>query len=149
MLYSSGFQVCIQESRGSPGTNWNSYSLARIPPTVNPKKLETGLRSNSAGIPYTLLFRIEAIGFPSFGLLLYESICDPTVAVGGFILHGARGVIRQEGFMLLRKGSLAKGSAEGHAEGTTCSDSETCQRLEARKAGSRGGRVVRKGFLRP
>ena len=36
--------------------------------------------------------------------------------------------------MLLRKGSLAKGSAEGHAEGTTCSDSETCQRLEARKA---------------
>ena len=36
--------------------------------------------------------------------------------------------------MLLRKGSLAKGSAEGRAEGTTCSDSETCQRLEARKA---------------
>ena len=39
--------------------------------TVNPKKLETGLRSNSAGIPYTLLFRIEAIGFLTFGLLLY------------------------------------------------------------------------------
>ena len=39
--------------------------------TVNPIKLETGLRPNSAGIPYTLLFRIEAIGFPTFRLLLY------------------------------------------------------------------------------
>ena len=37
---------------------------------VSPKKLETGLRTNSAGIPYTLLLRIEAIGFPTFGLLL-------------------------------------------------------------------------------
>ena len=36
----------------------------------NPKKLETGLRTNRAGIPYTLLLRIEAIGFPTFGLLL-------------------------------------------------------------------------------
>ena len=41
------------------------------PTIVNPKKLETGLRTNSAGIPYTLLLRIEAIGFPTFGLLLY------------------------------------------------------------------------------
>ena len=40
------------------------------PYTVNPIKLETGLRLNSAGIPYTLLLRIEAIGFPTFGLLL-------------------------------------------------------------------------------
>ena len=40
------------------------------PPTVNPKKLETGLRTNSAGIPYTLLLRIDAIGFPTVGLLL-------------------------------------------------------------------------------
>ena len=32
---------------------------------VNPKKLETGLRPNSAGITYTLLLRIEAIGFPT------------------------------------------------------------------------------------
>ena len=38
--------------------------------TVIPIKLETGLRTNSAGIPYTLLLRIEAIGFPTFGLLL-------------------------------------------------------------------------------
>ena len=38
--------------------------------TVNPIKLETGLRPNGAGIPYTLLLRIEAMGFPSFGLLL-------------------------------------------------------------------------------
>ena len=33
---------------------------------VNHKMLETGLRTNSAGIPYTLLLRIEAIGFPNF-----------------------------------------------------------------------------------
>ena len=39
-------------------------------PTVNSVKLETGLRPNSAGIPYTLLLRIEAMGFPTFGLLL-------------------------------------------------------------------------------
>ena len=38
--------------------------------TVNSIKLETGLRPNSAGIPYTLLLRTEAIGFPTFGLLL-------------------------------------------------------------------------------
>ena len=38
-----------------------------------PKKLETGLRTISAGIPYTLLLRIEAIEFPTSGLLLYQS----------------------------------------------------------------------------
>ena len=38
--------------------------------TVNPIKLETGLRPNSAGIPYTLVLRMEAIGFPTFGLRL-------------------------------------------------------------------------------
>ena len=37
---------------------------------VKSKKLETGLRPNSAGIPYTLLLRMEAMGFPTFGLLL-------------------------------------------------------------------------------
>ena len=37
---------------------------------ANPKKLETGLRTNSAGIPFALLLRIGAIGFPTFGLLL-------------------------------------------------------------------------------
>ena len=41
--------------------------------TVKPIKLETGLRPNSAGIPYTLLLRIEAIGFPTFWLLLYSN----------------------------------------------------------------------------
>ena len=35
--------------------------------TVNPIKLETGIRPNSAGIPYTLLLGIEAIGFQLFG----------------------------------------------------------------------------------
>ena len=38
--------------------------------TVNSIKLETGLRPKSAGIPYTLLLRVEAMGFPTFGLLL-------------------------------------------------------------------------------
>ena len=38
--------------------------------TVNPVKLETGIRPNSAGIPFALLLRIEAIGFPTVGLLL-------------------------------------------------------------------------------
>ena len=38
--------------------------------TVNPTKLEAESRPNSAGIPYTLLLRIESIGFPIFGLLL-------------------------------------------------------------------------------
>ena len=38
--------------------------------TVNPEKLETGLRPNSAGIPYILLLGIEAMGFPTFWLLL-------------------------------------------------------------------------------
>ena len=38
---------------------------------VNPRKLETGLRPNSAEIPYPLLLRIEATGFPTVGLLLY------------------------------------------------------------------------------
>ena len=51
---------------------------------VNPKKLETGIRTISAGIPYTLLFRIEAKRFPTFGPLLYtlnwrrsEPTCRP------------------------------------------------------------------------
>ena len=44
------------------------------PIIVNPKKLEAGLRTNSAGIPYTLLLGIEAIGFPTFGLLLYGNL---------------------------------------------------------------------------
>ena len=44
--------------------------LTLNPKPLNPKKLETGLRETSAGIPSTVLLRIEAIGFPTFGLLL-------------------------------------------------------------------------------
>ena len=42
--------------------------------TVNPLKLETGLRPNGAGIPYIyiLLLRTEAIGFPTFGLQVFK-----------------------------------------------------------------------------
>ena len=46
-------------------------SLNPTPYMVNPRKLETGLRPTSAGIPYTLLLRTEAVGFPTFGLLPY------------------------------------------------------------------------------
>ena len=35
---------------------------------VNTKKLETGLRTISAGAPYVLLLRIEAFGSPAFGM---------------------------------------------------------------------------------
>ena len=44
-----------------------------------PIKLETGLRPYSAGIFYTLLLRIEAIGFPTFGLLPY-TVRNPDTA---------------------------------------------------------------------
>ena len=50
----------------------DARNLSRF--TVNPIKLETGLRPNRAeraGIPYLLLLRIEAMGFPTFWLLLY------------------------------------------------------------------------------
>ena len=36
---------------------------------VNQRKLEVALRAKSAGIPYTLMLRIEAIGLPTFRLL--------------------------------------------------------------------------------
>ena len=48
--------------------NWGNGAMFMY--TLNPIKLETGNIPNSAGIPYTLLLRIEAIGFPTFGLLL-------------------------------------------------------------------------------
>ena len=68
--------VVFSEVRDATANSTNpACSLHRIQPTasciVNPKKLETVLRTNSAGIPYSLLFRIEAIGFPTFGILLY------------------------------------------------------------------------------
>ena len=51
----------VEEVRPSQGSQHRSYV------TVNPRKLQTGLRPNSAGILYTSLLRIEAIGFPTFG----------------------------------------------------------------------------------
>ena len=51
-------------------TEQHTNPKSPLPITVNPIKLETGLRPNSAGIPYTLLLGIEAIGFPTLGLLL-------------------------------------------------------------------------------
>ena len=48
------------------------FATSQIPlsPRANPKKLETALRANSAGIPYTLLLGIEVVEFPTFWLLL-------------------------------------------------------------------------------
>ena len=45
--------------------------------------METGLKPNSAGIPYTLVLRIEAIGFPTFGLLLYLPMIRGTASRKG------------------------------------------------------------------
>ena len=46
---------------------------------ADPKKLETGLTTISAGIPYTLFLRIEAIGFPTFGLIHCKYVSPRTV----------------------------------------------------------------------
>ena len=51
---------------GAPGEQKKADST----PTGGPRKLETGFRTISAGVPHTLLLRIEAIGLPTFGLLL-------------------------------------------------------------------------------
>ena len=61
----SGFEPRVQA--GSSARAKGCFSLFY---TVNLIKLETGLRPNSAGIPYALLLRFEAIGFPTFLLTL-------------------------------------------------------------------------------
>ena len=75
--------TCPRASEGSGGESYQlspsiAGDLERFRVTVKAKKLETGLRPISAGIPYTLLLRIEAIGFPTFGLLLYRAYKDGT-----------------------------------------------------------------------
>ena len=60
--------------------------------------METLLRTNSAGIPYTLLLGIEAIEFPTFWLLLWG-----LGFTGLFRVHMFRRVYRvyrAEGFVL-------------------------------------------------
>ena len=52
------------------GSGFRVQGFSCSGPIVDPKKLETGLRTVSAGIPYTFLIRIEAVGFPTLGLLL-------------------------------------------------------------------------------
>ena len=46
-------------------------TLNTVKVKVSPKKLETGLRTISAGIPYTLRLRIQDIGFLTLWILLY------------------------------------------------------------------------------
>ena len=65
--------------------------------TVTPIKLETGLRPNSAGIPYTLLLGIEAIEFPTLGLLLY------TIRMTNFFSFGGRKSVKAKPREDLRK----------------------------------------------
>ena len=50
------------------GLGFRVYGLGLL--LFIPKKLEAGLRTDSAGSPYTLLLRLEAIGLPTFRLLL-------------------------------------------------------------------------------
>ena len=64
--------------------------------TVNPINLETGSRPNHAGSPYTLLLRIEAIGFPTCRLLLYTRFGlgvwspDALLVSGSMVLDGCK-----------------------------------------------------------
>ena len=67
-------------------------------------------------------------------------------------------ICRKEVAQCVNRGLISCGrvrlqnGAEGHAEGTTCGDSETCQRFEARKAAeavAEGCAEGLKGFLRP
>ena len=50
-----------------PDVSVLSYPTKTV--TANLKKSETGFRTVSAGIPHTLLYRIEALGCPTVGLL--------------------------------------------------------------------------------
>ena len=82
---SSSCTIVAVQCHVKTGLNWSPCprvfspgGLRLVQSTVNPVKLETGLRPNNAGSPYTLLLtlllRIEAIGFPTFWLLLYGSM---------------------------------------------------------------------------
>ena len=53
---------------GTPGDSVG-FRVMVLLSIVSHKKLEAGFRTISAGIPYTLLFRVEAFGFPTFGFL--------------------------------------------------------------------------------
>ena len=57
----------------------------------NPKTMETGLRTISAGISYTLLLKTEAIGLLTFGLLLIGSFDFRVWALVGGVLKCYRG----------------------------------------------------------
>ena len=52
------------------GLGFRARLVDRYGVIVNPKVLDTGLRTIGAGVPYTLRLRIEAMGFPTCGLLL-------------------------------------------------------------------------------
>ena len=72
-----GFVGCPTVKKQSQTTLSTFFAEVRSsegPSRVDPQKLETRLRTNSARIPFTLLLRIEAIGFPTFGLLLYTTM---------------------------------------------------------------------------
>ena len=65
LLCPNSIMVSCIDPLAQVGTAGGRRALVGRPrPIVNPIKLETGLRPNSAGIP------LEATGFPTFGLLL-------------------------------------------------------------------------------
>ena len=95
----------------------------RFPSIVNPRKLETGLRTNSAGIPYTLLLRIEAIGFPTFLASAVVPFCPfycggvsllkPNIRKKGTLI--IRGLLRNLDTLLSRGlAASAEAAAEAH-----------------------------------
>ena len=67
MVLGLGFRIlnCLGSSDPS-GFGFRLKDPWGLGSTVNPIKLETGLRPNSARIPYALLLGIEAMGFPTF-----------------------------------------------------------------------------------
>ena len=68
-----GYYIRVPYFRRLPNGSQNPILIIKAPiysKLVNPIKLETGLWPNRAGIPYTLLLRVEAMGFTTFGLLL-------------------------------------------------------------------------------
>ena len=73
-VYSKPHKLGPQNHNGDGLLGPNSIIVVYMDPlgklTTPSIKLETGLRPNSAGIPYTLLLGIEAMGFPTFWLLL-------------------------------------------------------------------------------
>ena len=47
------------------------HLCAHVKSVICNRGFHVGLAKETVGIPYTLVLKIEAMGFPTFGLLLY------------------------------------------------------------------------------